>query len=154
MKFSILITSFNKGKYIEECIKSCLEQTYNNFEIIVCDNYSTDNSEETFIKYAAKQSRISNAYKKWIGQDLGLRKKDAISKKLKLEEKWLNQNKENVNNQIFNIGDDKNNINLLNLSKLIFKITKVEEKINWFGEKDDRSYYVSFKKIRHKLYKV
>ncbi len=55
-----------------------------------------DLSEETFIKYAAKQSRISNAYKKWIGQDLGLRKKDAISKKLKLEEKWLNQNKENA----------------------------------------------------------
>ena len=66
MKFSILITSFNKGKYIDECIKSCLEQTYNNFEIIVCDNYSTDNSEETFIKYKKeitlfKKKRISNS---------------------------------------------------------------------------------------------
>ena len=54
-----------------------------------------DMSEETFIKYAAKQSRISNAYKKWIGQDLGLRKKDAIAKKINLEDKWLKKNKLN-----------------------------------------------------------
>ncbi len=56
-----------------------------------------DLSEETFIKYAAKQSRISNAYKKWIGQDLGLRKKDAITKKINLENTWLAQNKDNTN---------------------------------------------------------
>jgi len=66
MKFSILITSFNKGKYIEECIKSCLKQTYNNFEIIVCDNYSTDNSEEIFTRYKKKivllkKKKISNS---------------------------------------------------------------------------------------------
>ena len=41
--------------------------------------------ESTYIKYASKQSRISNAYKKWIGQDLGLRKKEAVKKKLNLE---------------------------------------------------------------------
>ena len=51
MKFSILITSFNKGKYIEECIKSCLNQTEKNLEIIVCDNYSDDNSSLIFKKY-------------------------------------------------------------------------------------------------------
>ena len=34
MKFSILITSYNKGQYLEECIKSCLNQTNKNFEII------------------------------------------------------------------------------------------------------------------------
>ena len=51
MKFSILITSYNKGQYLEECIKSCLNQTNKNFEIIVCDNYSTDNSDQIFNKY-------------------------------------------------------------------------------------------------------
>ena len=39
-----------------------------------------DLSELNYIKYASKQSRISNAYKKWIGQDIGLRKK-AFEKK-------------------------------------------------------------------------
>jgi hypothetical protein len=33
------------------------------------------------IQYAAKQSRISNAYKKWIGQNRGLQRLDAITKK-------------------------------------------------------------------------
>ena len=51
MKFTILITSYNKGQYLEECIKSCLNQTNKNFEIIVCDNYSTDNSDQIFNKY-------------------------------------------------------------------------------------------------------
>ena len=51
MKFSILITSYNKGQYLEECITSCLSQTNKNFEIIVCDNYSNDNSGQIFEKY-------------------------------------------------------------------------------------------------------
>ena len=51
MKFSILITSYNKGQYLEECIKSCLKQTNGNFEIIICDNYSDDNSDQIFDKY-------------------------------------------------------------------------------------------------------
>ena len=51
MKFSIIITSYNKGSYIEKCIKSCLEQSEKNFEIIVCDNYSDDGSIAIFEKY-------------------------------------------------------------------------------------------------------
>ncbi|MDA9663653.1 glycosyltransferase family 2 protein [Candidatus Pelagibacter sp.] len=65
MKFSILITSYNKEQYIEECIKSCLRQTHKNFEIILCDNYSTDNSNQIFDKYKKdiklfRKKRISN----------------------------------------------------------------------------------------------
>ena len=37
-------------------------------------------SESTFIQYASKQSRISNAYKKWIGQNLGLNEKAALQR--------------------------------------------------------------------------
>ncbi len=51
MKFSIIITSYNKGSYIEKCIKSCLEQNEKNFELIVCDNYSEDKSFSIFNKY-------------------------------------------------------------------------------------------------------
>ena len=64
MKFSILITSYNKGQFLEECINSCLNQTYKNFEIIICDNFSDDNSEQVFEKYKKhikliKKKRIS-----------------------------------------------------------------------------------------------
>ena len=52
MKFSILITSYNKGKYIEECIKSCLNQNEKNYEILIFDNFSEDESDSIFLQYS------------------------------------------------------------------------------------------------------
>ncbi|MCX7743026.1 MAG: S46 family peptidase [Flavobacteriales bacterium] len=46
-------------------------------------------SDELRIKYAAKQSRISNAYKKWIGENRGLKKLDAIRIKQEWESRYL-----------------------------------------------------------------
>jgi glycosyltransferase involved in cell wall biosynthesis len=53
-KISILITIFNKEKFIEECILSCLSQNYNNLEIIIVDNSSTDRSMSIIKKYSNK----------------------------------------------------------------------------------------------------
>ena len=53
-KISILITNFNKEKFIEECILSCLSQNYNNLEIIIVDNLSTDQSMNIIKKYSDK----------------------------------------------------------------------------------------------------
>jgi len=44
MKFSICIPNYNYSKYIGETIQSVLDQSYTNFEIIVADNASDDNS--------------------------------------------------------------------------------------------------------------
>ncbi len=43
------------------------------------------------IQYAAKQSRIANAWKKWIGQSKGLKNVDAIGTKKALEEEFTNR---------------------------------------------------------------
>ena len=46
-------------------------------------------SEKIHIQYAAKQSSISNAYKKWIGQNNGLKELNAIQKKKDLEKAYM-----------------------------------------------------------------
>ena len=42
--FSFIIPVFNVENYIIQCVESIINQTYNNFEIILIDDGSTDNS--------------------------------------------------------------------------------------------------------------
>src|SRR5690348_4514160 len=46
MKFSILIANYNNGKYFKDCYDSIIAQSYNNWEAIIIDDKSTDNSIE------------------------------------------------------------------------------------------------------------
>ena len=48
---SIIITSFNREKWIEKAIQSALNQDYPNLEIIISDNNSTDNSAAVINKF-------------------------------------------------------------------------------------------------------
>lgn len=50
-KYSIIVPNYNKAEYIEECINSILNQTYKNYEIIMIDDGSTDNSVEVINKF-------------------------------------------------------------------------------------------------------
>src|SRR5437867_6559888 len=43
-RVSVVLSSFNHGKYIEEAIDSVLGQTFDDFELIIWDDASTDNS--------------------------------------------------------------------------------------------------------------
>jgi glycosyltransferase involved in cell wall biosynthesis len=44
MKISIIIPNYNKQKYLQQCIESCLNQTYKDIQIIFIDNESSDDS--------------------------------------------------------------------------------------------------------------
>ncbi len=43
-RVSVIFTSFNHGKYIEEAVSSVLDQTFDDFELIIWDDASTDDS--------------------------------------------------------------------------------------------------------------
>ena len=49
--FSVLITNYNNGCYLQEAIDSVLAQEYGNWEIVIVDDKSTDNSIEIYDKY-------------------------------------------------------------------------------------------------------
>jgi glycosyltransferase involved in cell wall biosynthesis len=57
--FSICIPNFNYAGYIGQTIESVLQQDFADFEIIISDNASTDNSWEVIQQYVAKDARIS-----------------------------------------------------------------------------------------------
>ena len=55
---SIILPVFNGEKYLSQAIESCLNQTYDNIELIIVNDCSTDSSLTIASKYAASDSRI------------------------------------------------------------------------------------------------
>jgi glycosyltransferase involved in cell wall biosynthesis len=57
-KVSVLIPAYNYAQYLPEAIESVLAQTYFDFELIIVDNCSTDNTEDIVRKYSLQDQRI------------------------------------------------------------------------------------------------
>lgn len=61
---SVIIPIYNVEKYLEKCIKSVVNQTYSNLEIILVDDGSTDSCPKICDDWAKKDSRIIVIHKK------------------------------------------------------------------------------------------
>lgn len=55
---SVIIPIYNKEKYLDNCLKSIINQSYKEIEIILINDGSTDSSEEICKRYKSKDNRI------------------------------------------------------------------------------------------------
>ena len=68
IKFSIIVPNYNNADWIDKTIESVLNQTYNNWELYIIDDMSTDNSIEVINKYSdTRITLIKNEIKLYNG---------------------------------------------------------------------------------------
>ena len=58
MKFSIIVPVYNVEKYLEKCLKSIQNQTYDNFEVIIVNDGSTDKSSDIILNFIKGKTRF------------------------------------------------------------------------------------------------
>ena len=124
---SILITNYNKSKFLKKNILSVVNQEYGNYEIIMFDDNSNDNSLE-IIKKFKKIKLIKNNKKKdispAINQINGIKKSFSIS---------------------------KGNIICLMDSDDYFKKNKLQEINNFFEQNKKKVFCITFQLFQIKL---
>lgn len=67
MKFSVILPVYKVEKYLHECVDSVLNQSYNDFEVILVDDGSPDACPQICDEYAAKDNRIHVIHQKNAG---------------------------------------------------------------------------------------
>ena len=58
IKVTVLMSVYNGEKYLSQSVESILNQTYENFEFVIIDDGSTDNSYSILKQYASQYSQI------------------------------------------------------------------------------------------------
>lgn len=72
---SIVLPTHNGSRYLEQAIQSCCDQTYNNWELIIVDDASTDLTSRIISEWASKDRRIkvvTNATNKKLPASLNI----------------------------------------------------------------------------------
>ena len=64
LKISVIVPVYKVEEYLDRCVKSIVEQTHKNLEIILVDDGSPDNCPMMCDKWAEKDSRIKVIHKK------------------------------------------------------------------------------------------
>ncbi len=117
MKYSIVIPVYNVEKYIDKCLKSILNQTYKDYEVIIVNDGTKDNSMDIVNKYNVeiinqKNKGLSEARNEGVKKAKGdyilfLDSDDYIEKDLLLEvSKMLDNNPELIRFQLREVYDD------------------------------------------------
>lgn len=128
---SIVTPCYNAAFYIAETIESVLTQTYTNWELLIIDDCSTDESLKIIKQYASLDHRIkyhktpSSSGSPSLPRNIGL--ENAIGKYiafLDADDKWLNTK---LQKEVEFIENNKYNL-----------VYSYYEKMNWEGKRDNR----------------
>ena len=68
MFFSVIVPVYNVEKYLNECVDSILTQTFEDFELVLVDDGSTDTSGDICNQYAQNDCRVKVIHKQNGGQ--------------------------------------------------------------------------------------
>lgn len=141
---SILILTYNRGHYIGEAITSVLAQTYPNFELIIIDDGSTDNTTQIISSFTDKRIKHIKHEK---NAGLFARRKESLSyvtgkyvAVLDSDDLWLDKNKLAL--QVTTMENDQSLVVVGTQTKLIDKDGKILK--DYFSATAD-------KKIRRQL---
>jgi len=64
MTVSVIVPNYNHAEFLKQRIESILNQTYTDFELIMLDDFSTDNSSEIIDDFTARFLNIRSYYNK------------------------------------------------------------------------------------------
>lgn len=64
VRFSIVVPTYNRAGLITKAIDTVLSQTFSNWQLVIIDDGSTDNTKEVVAEYASKDERIKYIYQK------------------------------------------------------------------------------------------
>lgn len=78
MRISIIVAAYNVASYLDKCLKSIQEQTHKDFEVIVVDDGSTDDTPLICDKYAQNDIRFTIIHKK--NEGLVCARRDGVKK--------------------------------------------------------------------------
>ena len=60
---SVIVPCYNQAQYLDECLQSVLDQTYQNWECIIVNDGSPDHTEEIAKRWLEKDNRFRYIYK-------------------------------------------------------------------------------------------
>ena len=135
--FSVVITNYNHDKYIGKCISSVLHQTYKNFELIIVDNNSSDNSLKIIKSFKDERIKLFKIRNNGIiakSRNLGIKKSKSrwiafldsddfwFKKKLEIVRKKILENK---NNQVYSNNERHKSEKIKN-----YKSSRLNKKLN------------------------
>jgi glycosyltransferase involved in cell wall biosynthesis len=130
---SVVIPTYNHANFLEVALQSVIDQTYHNWEIIVVDNHSTDNTDEIvnkFKEYNIKLYKIHNNGIIGASRNLGIKEaKGEWVAFLDSDDIWY---KEKLERSLYAL-QDNSDVNVISTDEIMVNLITGEKQVLYHG---------------------